>query len=575
MASVYEIKELGFIGSLWRGKTDSPKNVGRTFEVRLNTDNLPILNDGIITPVDPTILSQDPSTVSIIGQQSSVAKSSNPQQRFYTGGRTKLYFTDETDLDLERLNRNLVNSDFVFETGMLPSNVLEDYLVQMRVDSSFLKNRKMLFRYNKKQPRNITYSRMPIQSGWKFDTSDEIAIKYLDFFDENALYEEYVVLLTSEELKNLNRVFVNNRFTLIEDVNPNDETGIEIPDYQTTSVNSSFGMNKFDLIDLSQMVIGIPKQEQTNSGQQSGTPTTDSISLDYTIDGEPRVFVLPQKPEFVSVFSLPTNNEGELANKRALDLFVLNKSFFTITNIQQFNTELNGALYKIQTATNTINNPLLSDKTQKFNALVQIKLNEYIKNYLYEQICVIEDVGTPDQEPDRWSINENGDIAISPRVNTLPTDLVSKAADDKRNLDIFDSYIDELIDDLTIDDNNVYVFKKVSKVSDYSLPILRYKTKGLFRCTGEKLSTFYTGSLTEKQQKYYLTVFNERQYTGESYHQFDITYCHISGSGSSHIEGEVDLYPSKAMYRKYMLECFGHTNGKFPFKNGKNGCGKF
>ena len=50
-----------------------------------------------------------------------------------------------------------------------------------------------------------------------------------------------------------------------------------------------------------------------------------------------------------------------------------------------------------------------------------------------------------------------------------------------------------------------------------------------------------------------------------------MTYCHISGSGSSYIEGELDYYPAKTMYRKYMLECFGNTEGKFPFKNGKNG----
>lgn len=558
MASQYEIKELGFIGSLWRGKTDSPKNVGRTFEVRLITDNLPLLDDGAITLGNPTV----PSPVRSV---------SNPQQRFYTGGRTKLYFTDQTDLDLERLNKNLVNSDFYFEVGILPPIVYDDYLVQMKVDPSIFRQKKVLFRYNKKQQKNITYSKMPIQSGWKFDTSDEIEIKYLDIFDENALYVEFVILVTSEELNNLSKVFVNNKFTLVESVNTLQNEGKDTPSYQTTSVNSVYGMNKFDLIDLSQMILGVPLELDLATGQKVQTSNTEPFSVDFTIDGEPRIAVFPEKPEFVSTFSLPTNNDSELANKRALDLFILNKSSFAISNIEQFNSQLNAVLYKIQNATNTINNPFLSDKTEKFNALVQIKLNDYVKNYLYEQICIIEDVGTPDRESERWSIDENGNIVILPRVNTLPPELVSKAIDDKRNLDIFDSYIDELIDDLTIDDNNVYVFKKVSKVSDYSLPILRYKTKGLFRCTGEKLSTFHTGSLTEKQQKYYLTVFNERQYTDESYHQFDITYCHISGSGSSHIEGEVDLYPAKAMYKKYMLECFGHTNGKFPFKNGKNG----
>lgn len=575
MASVYEIRELGFIGSLWRGKTDSPKNVGKTFEVRLLVDQPSLENNPAIiappteTPSLPLVL---PRTLGISQQERDATRNRlTNQQRFYTGGRTKLYFADETDLDLSVLNKNLVDSDFMFEVGRLPSDVIEDYLVQMKVDSSFLKKRTVLYRFNKKQPKNITHSKLPIQSGWKFDTSDEMAIRYSNSFDDTAVYVEFVIPVTYKELTNLIKVFEGNRFTLLETVNTLQNQGLDIPPYQTTSVNSAFGMNKFDLVDLSQMVFGTPLEFDITTEQRVVNTTTEPFSIDLTIDDEPKILVLPAKPEFVSVFSLPTNNENELATKRALDLFLLTKSSFTISNIDQFNSELNGVLYKIQNATNIINNPFLSDKTAKFNALVEIKLNEFVKNYLYEQICIIEDVDIPERESERWSIDENGNIVILPRINVLPPDLVSKSVDDKRSLDIFDSYIDELIDDLTIDDNSTYIFKKVSKVSDYSLPILRYKTKGLFRCAGEKLSTFHTGSLTDKQKKYYLTVFNEKQYTNESYHQFDITYCHISGSGSSHIENEADLYPAKAMYRKYMLECFGNTNGKFPFKNGKNG----
>ena len=576
MASVYEIRELGFIGSLWRGKTDSPKNVGKTFEVRLLTDE-PSL-EGTVTPtlaqpqVDVTGANLSPNILGISQQErDAIRLRLANQQRFYTGGRTKLYFTDETDLDLVRLNKNLIDSDFTFEIGKLPSEVIEDYLVQMRVDSSFLKRRTVLYRFNKKQPKNITYSKLPIQSGWKFDTSDEMAIRYSNSFEDTAIYAEFVIPITYKELVNLTEVFVDSRFTLLETINTTENGGIDTPPYQTTSVNGVIGMNKFDLIDLSQIILGTPLELDPITGQRVVSTLTEPLGIDLTVDGEPKISVLPEKPEFVPVFSLPTDNEDELARKRALDLFILTKSSFNISNIDQFNSELNGVLYKIQNAVSIINDPFLSDKTAKFNALVQIKLNEFVKNYLYEQICIIEDVDIPERESERWSIDENGNIIILPRVNVLPRDLVSKAVDDKRNLDIFDSYIDELIDDLTIDDNSTYVFKKVSKVSDYSLPILRYKTNGLFRCTGEKLSTFYTGSLTTKQSKYYLTVFNEKQYTDESYHQFDITYCHISGSGSSLIENEVDLYPAKAMYRKYMLECFGHTNGKFPFKNGKNG----
>jgi hypothetical protein len=194
-----------------------------------------------------------------------------------------------------------------------------------------------------------------------------------------------------------------------------------------------------------------------------------------------------------------------------------------------------------------------------------------VRNYLLDRLRQLNDVGFAIDEPERYTTDSNGDIVILPRVVQDPPPVVVLQDNIDRDFDSFDDFIDEIIEDLETDDNNVYVFKKVSKIADYDLPTVRYKTKGLFKCTGEKLSTYYTSSLTEKQSKYYLSVFNERPETTDSYHQFDVTYCHISGSGSSYVEGEIDFYPAKTMYRKYMLECFGHTNGKFPFKNGKNG----
>lgn len=138
-------------------------------------------------------------------------------------------------------------------------------------------------------------------------------------------------------------------------------------------------------------------------------------------------------------------------------------------------------------------------------------------------------------------------------------------------LDTLSEYIDQIIEDLTDDEDDVYSFKKLSRVSDYSIPTMNYKTRGLFKCDDEKLSTFHTGSLTDKNKKYYIPVYNNPQNSADSYHQFDISFAHISGSGSKHIENEEDLLPSKTMYRKYLVECFGTNKGKFKFKNGKNG----
>lgn len=160
-------------------------------------------------------------------------------------------------------------------------------------------------------------------------------------------------------------------------------------------------------------------------------------------------------------------------------------------------------------------------------------------------------------------------IPVTPVISTRIDDTFD--ADIQTELDTFDEFIEQIIDDLTEDEDDIYSFKKLSKVSDYSIPILDYKTNGLFKCDDEKLTTFFTGSSTEKNKKYYLSVYNKEYNTPESYHQFDISYCHISGSGSRYVENEQDLLPAKTMYRKHLVECFGRNTGKFTFKNNKNG----
>lgn len=120
------------------------------------------------------------------------------------------------------------------------------------------------------------------------------------------------------------------------------------------------------------------------------------------------------------------------------------------------------------------------------------------------------------------------------------------------------------------DQNNSYIpFVK-------SIPITNYHTLGLFSCnSNERLYNIYTGSTTLNHSNYYLPIYNKVETLPDGYHEFDISYAHISGSGSSYVEidgdYETEYLPSKTMYRKYMLECFEKTDGKFQFKNNKNG----
>jgi hypothetical protein len=489
MAAEYEIKEVGFIGSLWRGGYDSPLNVGKTVE---------------ITNVPNTI---------------------------ETSRRQSIFFTTKEDIDIVRLNQQLPDSEFYYEFGKLPSTEVDDISIYAKIDKQFLQNQTVLFRYNRRAlTQSINASSLPIQENWSFDTSDQNNVKYIYNDLSTVLFTKYVILISSV--------------------------------YQDQLVNYFAGL------------------------QQEGFNIATPPQLTPMVLGEFQPSILPPPPIFGNGTFDPAINEDQIERiaiqKFESQLELLNTDV-PIENIDQVllsstNEEINASLRLVKERElfleQTLNNPGDTFRSQ-FSAMRSIRVEQVylrlVRNYLLDRLRQLNDVGFAIDEPERYTTDSNGDIVILPRVVQDPPPVVVLQDNIDRDFDSFDDFIDEIIEDLETDDNNVYVFKKVSKIADYDLPTVRYKTKGLFKCTGEKLSTYYTSSLTEKQSKYYLSVFNERPETTDSYHQFDVTYCHISGSGSSYIEGEIDFYPAKTMYRKYMLECFGHTNGKFPFKNGKNG----
>ena len=489
MAAEYEIKEVGFIGSLWRGGYDSPLNVGKTVE---------------ITNVPNTI---------------------------ETSRRQSIFLTTKEDIDIVRLNQQLPDSEFYYEFGKLPSTEVDDISIYTKIDKQFLQNQTVLFRYNRRDlTQSINASSLPIQENWSFDTSDQNNVKYIYNDLSTVLFAKYVILISSV--------------------------------YQDQLVNYFSGL------------------------QQEGFNIATPPQMAPAVLGEFQPSILPPPPIFGNGTFDPVINEDQIERiaiqKFESQLELLNTDV-PIENIDQVllsstNEEINASLRLVKERElfleQTLNNPGDTFRSQ-FSAMRSIRVEQVylrlVRNYLLDRLRQLNDVGFAIDEPERYTTDSNGDIVILPRVVQDPPPVVVLQDNIDRDFDSFDDFIDEIIEDLETDDNNVYVFKKVSKIADYDLPTVRYKTKGLFKCTGEKLSTYYTSSLTEKQSKYYLSVFNERPETTDSYHQFDVTYCHISGSGSSYVEGEIDFYPAKTMYRKYMLECFGHTTGKFPFKNGKNG----
>lgn len=118
-------------------------------------------------------------------------------------------------------------------------------------------------------------------------------------------------------------------------------------------------------------------------------------------------------------------------------------------------------------------------------------------------------------------------------------------------------------------------YKTLDAESDYRTPLVKYKSKGFFGCNGEeKMEKFYIGYVTPNHYKYYQTVYSNT-ITSSDYREFDLSYAHISGSGSSYTQTvgntTTEYLPAKTMFRKYMLDCSDSTSGKFKFKNNVNG----
>ena len=142
------------------------------------------------------------------------------------------------------------------------------------------------------------------------------------------------------------------------------------------------------------------------------------------------------------------------------------------------------------------------------------------------------------------------------------------------SVESFDELIDNMILELTEDDNQIYKFKRFSFVRDKSSIIRKNRTVSIWNCDDDALNTFFTASNGETKDKYYLSVYNKNPDVYNESPQFNISFGHIFGSGSSLTSGPIDLRPSKTMYRKYMMECVGdvrNDNDRFPFKNGVNG----
>ncbi len=181
--------------------------------------------------------------------------------------------------------------------------------------------------------------------------------------------------------------------------------------------------------------------------------------------------------------------------------------------------------------------------------ITSLKINKYIVEWLKAYVRFLQSEEFPLYK-DVGVINETTELSLNPKIR-----FVNRGPQKP---------------------NNSLVFKQLDTSEDISAPIMEWKTKGLFSCnSNEKLQTIQSGSVSTGHQKYFMSIYDKVQSNSTANHEFDISYAHISGSGSSYVinNGGIvsQLLPAKSMYRKYMLECFNTTDGKMKFKNDKNG----
>ena len=204
MAAEYEIKEVGYIGSVWQGNFNNPVNVGKTIQI----SNIPnVIELGGIDPIN-------------LGRY-----------------RVATFFTEKENVDIQKLNNQLPDSSYYFEIGKLTTDVIEEIFLQSKIDKDFLQRQDVLYRYNNTRLKTTNYSLFPIQENWSFDTSNPNSVKYIYNNPSQTLQVNFVFLVSSQQLSRYTEYFSSiQQIETISDepiiANPNSEDIIEYVDNQ-------------------------------------------------------------------------------------------------------------------------------------------------------------------------------------------------------------------------------------------------------------------------------------------------------------------------------------------------------
>ena len=465
--------------------------------------------------------------------------------------------------------------NYQYKLGFLTRDSLSFIESETRISRDFLNNLQVLWLEQENYPNEISLSQIPLFTSWPKSSDgvnlDVVDQSYANFWKTPTIVPKFIFLVDQTTFNGL-RDYVENTFSKKSTFSPKIThrvkyelnilpLGAVLP---SVDVNVGFGTvaqnrDVFDPTTFIQNLGKLPTYGQLVEfdfleNNTSVVPNYDLLS-DWLVD-----IVIPTIRDRQIYKKRPNITDDDLVNdvvssQMFLQIFNLN---YKSNNIQIVNND-----EQHQFLIELINNSILTlesseEKWKNVNiALLQLlkRFIDFVKFRGYPSIFFfLADTNEFDIITGfRIAGDEVNDLGTNPRT------YIPAEEDTFVDLDIAEDWFP----------NTPYTFKGLSKAYDYIPNINSLKTRAMFNCVGERMTAFYTGSTSVSHSKYFIPVWDKTPEKHDAYHHFDIAYAHINGSGSSYTSSLVDMLPSKSIYRKYMLECMGSTNGKFKFKNDK------
>lgn len=491
--------------------------------------------------------------------------------------------TEQTNAVLEDLSKKIPNdqgfSKKEYKIVKLSDKQLKHIEQETKISHHFLKKLHTLALFDSEYPDNIENSKIKLSNEWdgfSVDKNNHNNLVYSDYFKTgSAEYTNYVFLVTDRTLNDLHHYFVTSSEQKSGEF---ERTTIYNPDEWIMKKNErkeNYGqLIHFKTLSEDGLVLNKPTEDQV----------LDILSKKevYKIDPSITDLDLVQDVVATDVFMDIVENTN---------LFVINK--YDEDRIVPIRLLTEEALV-IQQNMNLLN-PIIQKYEQEISLqeyTINRKVFELIKKYFnfqlnndfprYESIGFVKDKFQTLFSGKPFVLNDsNGfEIESEPRTKTFLPEIDSSGV--VTTVDIFNPQV-ELTTDTTASANINFsvndvvipfqdttpIMKRLEFPNDYAESDTFFITKNLFSDSSDRQNEFYTGSAPSSHVKYYLPVYTKLTSDPFSKYVFNISYAHISGSGSSYYDtnNAVEHLPSKTMYKKYLAECFGNQS-QMIFKNG-------